>query len=36
LIFLETNITAETLREKPDASVIAGLVRNDADGDGLW
>jgi len=31
LIFLETNKTAETLREKADASVIAWLVWDDAE-----
>jgi predicted nucleic acid-binding protein len=31
LIFLDTNVVSETLRRKPDAAVIAWLVRYDAE-----
>jgi predicted nucleic acid-binding protein len=31
LIFLDTNVISETLRKTPDPSVIAWLVRNDAE-----
>ena len=31
MIFLDTNVVSETLRKAPDASVVAWLVRNDAE-----
>lgn len=31
MIFLDTNVVSETLRRKPDAAVVAWLVRNDAE-----